>query len=261
MKIAFIGAGAMGGAMAEGFVKSGLFAPADVTVSAPHKSTTDRFAALGVNATCDNREAAMGADVVVVAVKPWLVGEVVAEIKPVLDYSRQTILSVAAGVSGADLTAMLERDGGSLPPVFIAIPNIAIAIGCSMTYVLPVNTPGKGDTRRMADMFNAVGETMIIEERLLPAVVQSSCSIAYAMRYIGASVAGFVQLGFKAAAARDVVLQTVKGAVAILQANGTLPEAEIYKVTTPGGYTIRGLNEMERAGFTNAVIRGLVDNK
>ena len=162
----------MGGAMAEGFVKSGLFAPADVTVSAPHKSTTDRFAALGVNATCDNREAAMGADVVVVAVKPWLVGEVVAEIKPVLDYSRQTILSVAAGVSGADLTAMLERDGGSLPPVFIAIPNIAIAIGCSMTYVLPVNTPGEGDTRRMADMFNAVGETMIIEERLLPAVVQ-----------------------------------------------------------------------------------------
>lgn len=247
--------------MAEGFVKSGLFAPADVTVSAPHKSTTDRFAALGVNATCDNREAAMGADVVVVAVKPWLVGEVVAEIKPVLDYSRQTILSVAAGVSGADLTAMLERDGGSLPPVFIAIPSIAIAIGCSMTYVLPVNTPGEGDTRRMADMFNAVGETMIIEERLLPAVVQSSCSIAYAMRYIGASVAGFVQLGFKAAAARDVVLQTVKGAVAILQANGTLPEAEIYKVTTPGGYTIRGLNEMERAGFTNAVIRGLVDNK
>ena len=108
---------------------------------------------------------------------------------------------------------------------------------------------------------DAVGETMIIEERLLPAVVQGSCSIAYAMRYIGASVAGFVQLGFKAAAARNVVLQTVKGAVALLQTNGTLPEAEIYKVTTPGGYTIRGLNEMERAGFTNAVIRGLVDNK
>ena len=247
--------------MAEGFVKSGLFAPADVTVSAPHKETTERFAALGVNATCDNREAAKGADIVVVAVKPWLVGEVVAEIKPVLDYSRQTLLSVAAGVSGADLMDMLERDGGSLPTVYIAIPNIAIAIGCSMTYLFPVNVPGEDDVQRMAGLFNAVGETSVCEERLLAAAVQSSCSIAYAMRYVAASVSGFVQLGFKAAAARKIVLQTVKGAVALLQANGTLPEAEIYKVTTPGGYTIRGLNEMERAGFTNAVIRGLLDCK
>ena len=68
---------------------------------------------------------------------------------------------------------------------------------------------------------------------------------------------GGVEIGFKADDAKDIVLQTIKGAVELLQANGNHPEAEIDKVTTPGGVTIRGLNEMEHAGFTSAVIRGL----
>ena len=103
---------------------------------------------------------------------------------------------------------------------------------------------------------------LLIEERLLPAgTALASCGIAYAMRYVRASMEGGVQLGFKAGAARDIVLQTVKGAVALLQDSGGHPEAEIDKVTTPGGLTIRGLNAMERAGFTNAVVCGLVDCK
>lgn len=68
---------------------------------------------------------------------------------------------------------------------------------------------------------------------------------------------GGVELGFKANEAEKIVLQTVKGAVDLLQATGEHPEAAIDKVTTPGGVTIRGLNEMEHAGFSSAVIRGL----
>ena len=81
--------------------------------------------------------------------------------------------------------------------------------------------------------------------------------MAYAMRYVRAAAEGGVELGFKANMAKDIVLQTMKGAVELLQANGNHPEAEIDKVCTPGGLTIRGLNEMEHAGFTSAVIRGL----
>ena len=77
------------------------------------------------------------------------------------------------------------------------------------------------------------------------------------MRYIRAAAEGGVELGFSADVAKDIVLQTVKGAVALLQASGNHPEAEIDKVTTAGGTTIKGLNEMEHAGFTSAVIRGL----
>ena len=75
--------------------------------------------------------------------------------------------------------------------------------------------------------------------------------------YIRAATEGGVEIGFKAHDAQQIVQQTVKGAVALLQATGNHPEAEIDKVTTPGGVTIKGLNEMEHAGFTSAVIRGL----
>ena len=78
------------------------------------------------------------------------------------------------------------------------------------------------------------------------------------MRYVRAASEGGVQLGFRADEAKHIVLQTVKGAVDLLLANGNHPEAEIDKVTTPGGLTIRGLNEMEHAGFSSAVIRGLL---
>ena len=261
MKIAVIGAGAMGGAMVEGWVRSGRVSAADVTVTAAHQSTLERYAQLGVRVTTDNAEAAMSADIVVVAVKPWIVEQVLCQIKPVINPSRHIVVSVAAGVSGDSLKAMLAGEGGSLPRVFIAIPNIAMSVGCSMTFIVPVNA-GDEDTRRIEALFNLAGTSLIVDEsRLGTGTALASCGIAYAMRYVRASMEGGVQLGFKADVSRDIVLQTVKGAVALLQAGGGHPEAEIDKVTTPGGLTIRGLNAMERAGFTNAVIRGLVGDK
>ncbi len=103
-----------------------------------------------------------------------------------------------------------------------------------------------------------MGTTLVIDEQHLPAATTlASCGIAYAMRYIRAAMEGGTELGFKAAVAQEIVAQTVKGAAALLSVPGAHPESEIDKVTTPGGLTIRGLNEMEHAGFTSAVIRGL----
>jgi pyrroline-5-carboxylate reductase len=81
------------------------------------------------------------------------------------------------------------------------------------------------------------------------------------MRYVRAASEGGVELGFKAADAQRIVMQTMKGAVELLQASGMHPEAAIDLVTTPGGVTIRGLNAMEEAGFTHAVIHGLKASK
>ena len=101
-------------------------------------------------------------------------------------------------------------------------------------------------------------EVIITDEKPLAAgTTLASCGIAYAMRYVRAASEGGVEIGFKADDAKNIVLQTIKGAVELLQATGEHPEAAIDKVTTPGGVTIRGLNEMEHAGFTSAVIRGL----
>lgn len=256
MKITIIGAGAMGGAMADGFIKSGAVKPADISVANPTAQKLEHFALQGASVTTDNKTAAEGADIVVIAVKPWLVEQVVNELKPVLNYTHQTIITVAAGISGSQFTAWLKKDD-DVPQTFIVIPNTAIAVLASMTFIVPVNATAD-TTAIVKALFDNVGQTMVTDERHLSAgMTLASCGIAYAMRYVRAAAEGGVELGFKADMAKDIVLQTMKGAVELLQANGNHPEAEIDKVCTPGGLTIRGLNEMEHAGFTSAVIRGL----
>lgn len=242
--------------MADGFIKSGAVKPADISVANPTAQKLEHFALQGASVTTDNKTAAEGADIVVIAVKPWLVEQVVNELKPVLNYTRQTIITVAAGISGSQFTAWLKKDD-AVPQTFIVIPNTAIAVLASMTFIVPVNATADTTTTVKA-LFDNVGQTMVTDERHLSAgMTLASCGIAYAMRYVRAAAEGGVELGFKADMAKDIVLQTMKGAVELLQANGNHPEAEIDKVCTPGGLTIRGLNEMEHAGFTSAVIRGL----
>lgn len=257
MKISVIGAGAMGGAMVRGFLKGEMFKAGDITVSAPSQRTLDRFAETGVSLTSDNVVAAAAADVVCVVVKPWLVEQVLREIKGAMDYKKQVLVVVAAGIKGTQVLEWMKREGGEVPQSFLVIPNTAIEVMASMTFITSINA-SRESTRLMEDIFNENGQAMVVEEKLLPTgMTLASCGIAYAMRYVRAASEGGVELGFKANVAKDVVLQTMKGAVALLQANGNHPEAEIDKVTTPGGVTIKGLNEMEANGFTNSVIKGL----
>jgi pyrroline-5-carboxylate reductase len=103
-----------------------------------------------------------------------------------------------------------------------------------------------------------LGKAFLVPEAQLNAFMSlSSCGIAYAFRYIRAAMEGGVEMGIYPGVAKDVVIQTLRGAIDLLEANASHPEMEIDKVTTPGGITIKGLNEMEAHGFTNAVIKGL----
>ncbi len=246
----------MGGAMVEGFLQGETFRTTDITVADPSSKTLDRFATKGVSVTSDNQLATRGADIVAVVVKPWLVEQVLTGIKETFDYKRQLLIVVAAGISSTQIKTWMEKEGQQLR-FFLVIPNIAIAQKASMTFIVPVGAT-EGETKCVTDIFDELGSSLVTEERLLGAgTTLASCGIAYAMRYIRASAEGGVELGFKAKDATDIVLQTVKGAVELLKATGEHPESAIDKVTTPGGVTIKGLNEMEHAGFTSAVIRGL----
>ena len=179
----------------------------------------------------------------VLAVKPWLVEQVRREIEPAVAGRRVILVSFAAGVS--------------LPGVITVIPNIAIALRQSMTFIASADVP-EADVRVVQTLFDRLGQTRVVGEKQLRAgTLLASCGIAYAMRYIRAASEGGVEIGFRADEAKDIVLQTVKGAVALLQATGEHPEQAIDRVTTPGGITIRGLNAMEQAGFTKAVVEGL----
>lgn len=247
----------MGGATAEGLIKGSYVSNEDICVADPSHTIRNRFINMGITATPSNQLAAQGADIVCVVVKPWLVEQVLKGIKGVLDYQQQVLVVVAAGVSSASINEWMEKDGNMIP-TFLVIPNIAIAQLQSMTFIVPAIAAEQRHTDQVKALFDSMGRTIITDEKHLGAgTTLASCGIAYAMRYVRAASEGGVELGFKADDAKQIVMQTMRGAVELLQATGLHPEAAIDLVTTPGGVTIKGLNEMEHAGFTSSVIRGL----
>jgi pyrroline-5-carboxylate reductase len=246
----------MGGAIVEGLLKSHYVDAESICVSDASADAVKRFADKGVKTTTDNCVAAKSGDMVIVVVKPWLVERVLLQVKDVMDYGRQQLVVVAAGIKGEQLKTWMQKDG-QLPAMHLAIPNIAIAQLASMTFLVAVEAKAQ-HTEQVKALFDAMGQTLLTEEHLLGAgTTLASCGIAYAMRYVRAASEGGVELGFKADQAKDIVLQTMEGAVKLLQATGLHPEAAIDLVTTPGGVTIKGLNEMEHNGFTSSVIKGL----
>lgn len=244
----------MGGATALGLAKAGF---KGITVTARHQSTLDKFNGFDIKTTTDNKAAVKGADYIILVVKPWMIEGVVKEIKPVLDLDNQVIVSMTTGVK----PDMYKEWLGDRLKLLYVIPNTAIEVGESMTFISNVSACDK-DVECLKVLFDTVGTAMVVEERLLSAgTALASCGIAYAFRYVRAAAEGGVELGFYAHDAVKIVSQTVKGAASILAEHNSHPEAEIDKVTTPGGITIKGLNAMEEAGFTNAVIKGLKASK
>jgi len=242
----------MGGAIADGILKGKVIPAADLVVSNRSAEKLQHFAAQGANTTTDNREAVNQADWIVLAVKPWLVEEVLGHFVDLLRPG-QFLISVAAGVSSDNL----KRWTNGVPRLFTAIPNIAIAQLASMTFLQPIEASNE-ETQQVVKFFDEMGKTCVCDEKhLMAGMALASCGIAYAFRYIRAASEGGVELGFKAHESQEIVQQTLLGAVRLLEAEGLHPEAAIDRVTTPGGITIRGLNAMEQAGFTNAVIQGL----
>ncbi len=249
----------MGGAIARGIARSTMSSVQAITVSSPNRhGELDALAREFplISTTTDNCTAASGADIVIVAVKPWLLDEVMREIATEVDFSRQILVSIVAGVPLAHLAEFAPQ--GVQPAVFRLIPNTAIAVGESMTFMAAYGASAE-QVAAVSDIFSQMGKVMLVEERLMAAgTAIASCGIAYVMRYVRAATEGGVQLGMRADDAKAAMLQTLIGAARLLEASGNHPEAEIDKVTTPGGLTIRGLNAMESHGFTTAVIQGLI---
>lgn len=261
MKIAIIGAGNIGGAMARGLMLKRVVSPSELTLTTSRQSSLGRYADLGCNLTTDNAAAVRDADVVVLALKPGVVVRIAEELSAELDFGRQLVVSLAAGVDDGAMLSALGQAGGPGVEFAVAIPNIAMEIGESMTFISPVRI-SDGNLALAAGIFGKLGSVKVVDRKLLPAgTALASCGIAHAMRYARAASVGGVELGFEADEALEIVEQTVIGAMQLLKAHGSHPEAEIDKVTTPGGITIKGLTAMEKAGFSAAVVEGLKASK
>ena len=251
-KIAIIGAGNMGGAIARRLLTTGN----EITVTAAHKATLDRLQSEcpEVKTTTDNRIAVAGASIVILAVKPWVVDTVLSEIRSSLQ-KKCIVVSVAATVSLESLSHMLNRDDIG---IYRAIPNTPVAIGKGVTFVC-TNDSNPSTFDIIKGILEPLGAVHIVDEDHLDAAMAvSSCGVAYILRYIRATMEGGIQLGLKSDQALQWAAETIAGTAAMLLESNEHPEAAIDRVTTPGGLTIRGLNAMEANGFSNAVIQGLL---
>ncbi len=253
-KIAIIGGGNLGAAMAEGLINSGFVLPNHLIVTRRNITALKSLEERGVMVSNDNTEAVKYADWVVLAVKPFQVKEVLTQIQPFLDIKKHSLISVVTGVWIKDLQEILGNDFA----LFRAMPNTAIAIQESMTCIC-AHGANQDQLAYVADFFEQLGKSVFIEEKLMDAAtVLGACGTAYAMRYIRANIQGGIEIGFSAATASLIAAQTVKGAAELLLQRNTHPEQEIDKVTTPKGCTIAGLNEMEHQGFSSSLIKGIV---
>ncbi len=252
MNITIIGGGNLGTAIAEGLVKSNFCKAKSITLTKRNTSTLVAQQKRGMQVLQDNKTAVKTADVVLLAVKPFQIHEVLKDLAKTIQ-SKQIIISVITGVGLLDLEGMLPKKN----PIFRAMPNTAVAIGESMTCISSLNS-NESQKEFVQQLFETVGKVVHIEDKLMDAAtVLGACGTAYAMRYIRANIQGGIEIGFDSKTASLIAAQTVKGAAELLLQNNTHPEQEIDKVTTPKGCTIAGLNEMEHQGFSSSLIKGI----
>ncbi len=256
MKIAIIGTGNLGYSIATGILKH----TEDLSCDALYltKRNTASLEPLKkykiVHLTSDNKLAVKNAEVIIVAVLPAQIKKVLEEIRPEIDPEKHTVISVATGRKIIDIESVL----GNEIAVIRAMPNTAISVGESMT-CLSGNENGNKEMDKAKSVFNALGQTLCIDERhMQAATVICASGIAFWMRLIRATTQGAVQLGFHSNEAQQLSMQTCLGAAKLLIDSQSHPEEEIDKVTTPSGCTIEGLNEMEHKGLSSSLIQGLV---
>jgi len=261
MKLTIIGSGNMGSAIVRGLIQGSVFKPEDITVvdiqQAPLDALKNDCPAL--NVVLENFDSVAGADIILLAVKPWLIDDVISDIKFRMDYSRQLLVSIAAGISIKDIENSLTKypDMEDLPVIFRVVPNTAIAVRQSMTLISSQRASSEQENL-LLKIFNEMGNAVLVDESKIAAgTALTSCGIAYLFRYVHAATSAGVEMGLYPKEAKNMIINTMLGAAELLKATGQHPEAEIDKVTTPGGLTIKGLNELEANGFSDAIIKAM----
>lgn len=254
-KLAILGAGNLGIAIAQGASKAGVIKTGNITLSRRNQSKLEFLNDSRFHLTSDNVESVRKSEIIILCVQPKQLEGLLKEISSSLEEKKHILVSTITGVTIDEIAAHIQ---GKNIPVVRAMPNTAIAIGASMTCICTKHAD-EDQLAIVVKLFNSLGETLIIEERLMKAAtVLAASGIAFFMRYLRAATQGGIQLGFDAEEAQAIAAQTAKGAALLLQKNESHPEMEIDKVTTPEGCTIAGLNEMEHQGLSSALIKGIL---
>lgn len=252
MKIAIIGAGNLGLAIAKGLVYNNAITTLYLTRRNIHSiSEWEKYN--GVRVTSENRVAVENSDILIFGVQPRHFETILEDVKDLLT-EKHVVISTITGFQISRIESIIGTDQF----IIRSMPNTAIAVGKSMTCICS-NEKGKKRTEIAKAIFNRLGTSMEIpEEQMRAATVICASGIAFWMRLVRATTQAAIQLGFDADEAHTLAINTCLGASSLLVESGRHPEEEIDRVTTPGGCTIEGLNEMEHQGLSSSLIKGIV---
>lgn len=255
-RVAVVGAGKMGETLIGALLTSHALEPEQIVATARHDETLARVGtAFGVVTTADNREAARGADLVLLCVKPQGAGAVLAELAEVLG-PEQLLVSIVAGLS----LAMIEERFEAAVPVVRAMPNTPALVGAGMTAV----TGGVHATAEHLEVaervFAQVGRTLVLDEKHFDAVTGLSASgPAFLYIVIEALAEGGVKVGLPRKVATELAAQACLGAGQMVMETGNHPALLKDAVTTPAGCTMDGILMLEEGGLRVTLIKAVVE--
>ncbi len=261
-KLAVLGAGKLGGILVRAYLKQGLFVAKRVTATVKHgEKAAARAKQLGVVVTNDNRKAVKGANIILLSVKPQAVEEVLQEIAPEIG-GKTLLVSVAASVPTSYLEqrlAVASGGKGNKVAVVRAMPNTPAVVDCGMTGICRGAHAGPADVEIARTMFDAVGRTVVVDEKNMDAVTGLSASgPAFAYIILESLAEAGVKVGLPREIATLLAAQTMKGSASVVLETGDHPALLKDAVTTPAGCTIDGILELEEGKLRVTLIKAVV---
>ena len=254
LRVAVLGAGKMGGILLQAFLRSGLFTADQIAATVAHDLRAETLTKqLGLAVTTDNLHAVEGADIILLAVKPTQVVQLVREIAPSLKQG-VLLLSIAASVK----TIAIEEAAEGLTPVIRAMPNTPAMLGAGITALCRGRFVADEQLALAEKIFTTVGRTVVVDERHMDAVTGLSGSGPAFLYIIIESLAeAGVNVGLPREIATQLAAQTAYGAAKMVLETGSHPALLKDEVTTPAGCTVDGILELEEGGLRVTLIKAV----
>ncbi|MGL4873691.1 MAG: pyrroline-5-carboxylate reductase [Clostridium sp.] len=251
-KIGFIGCGNMGGAMLGGLVKKEFVNPKDVFVSTKRKESREKLEKEYGVIGAESLEVAKNADVIILAVKPYMYKKVIEEVKEAL--KGKLIISIAAGINMCDLEEWI----GEEEKIVKTMPNTPALVGEGMSAICPNTNVKEDDLEFVCTMFNAFGKYEILGEKDFHAFIAlCGSSPAYVFMIIEAMADGAVNLGIPRDKAYKMAAQSLLGTAKMVLETGKHPGELKDMVCSPGGTTIEAVADLEKNGIRNTMISAI----
>jgi len=254
-KLCFLGCGNMGEALVSGLVQSGSAQPPNIICTDVREGRLEELRArYGVRTTPSNVEAVAQSEVVIYAVKPQLMAEVLKETADQLDMSK-LIISIAAGHPLRAIESLLHKE----LRLIRVMPNIAASVKESATALSAGKHAKKEDVELAMAIFNSVGKAVFLRENYLMDAITglSGSGPAYIFIIVDALADAGVKMGLSRKDSQFLAAQTVMGAAKMLMETGEHPGQLKDRVTSPGGTAIAGIHTLEKGGLRTTLINAV----